>query len=143
MAERFWDAFPTDPRAPEHAGLRATDADRERAQALVAEAYADGRLDRDDLDLRVDRLGGPLTLGELTALVADLEPAGPAPDLARRTRVPSPAELAVAVASTLACVLVWQVSGRGFFWPLWVIVYTGLPVVATLVAGRRVTAPIR
>jgi hypothetical protein len=25
-------------------------------------------------------------------------------------------------------VLVWHLTGRGFFWPVWVLVYTGLPL---------------
>jgi hypothetical protein len=139
MDERFWDGFAHDPRLREHAGLRASDADRERAHAAVSEAYADGRLDRDELEVRLERLAGRLTLGELALLLTDLEPAT-APSRPARTRRPSTAELAVAVASTLVCLLVWQVSGRGFFWPVWVIVYTGLPVAATLVAGRTTTA---
>ena len=147
MGEPFWGGFRHDPRRREHAGLRATGTDRERALGLVSEAYADGRLDRDELEARVELLSGRLTLGELTLVVADLEPMTSPPRRASggtaRTRRPSPAELVALLGSSLACLLVWQVSGRGFFWPLWVIVYTGLPVAATLVAGRRTQSVAR
>ena len=137
MDESFWSGFAHDPRRREHAGLRAADADRERARGLVSEAYADGRLDRDELEVRVEQLSGRLTLGELALLVADLEPTTPPPrQVSRgsaRTSSLSMRELVAALGSSLACVLVWQLSGRGFFWPLWVIVYTGLPVAATLI----------
>jgi hypothetical protein len=138
MAESFWDGFRRDPRQREHAGLLAGEADRESARVLLSEGYADGRLDRDELEARVERLSGRLTLGELALLVADLEPTTPPRPTTRPApdRRPSVAELVVCLASTLACLLVWQITGRGFFWPLWVLVYTGLPVVATLVAGR-------
>jgi hypothetical protein len=138
MDESFWSGFRHDPRRREHAGLRATEADRERAHGLVSEAYADGRLDRDELEARVEHLSGRLTLGELALLVADLEPTNPprrqASDGAGGTSV---RELTAALGSSLACLLVWQVSGRGFFWPLWVMVYTGLPIAATLIAWSR------
>ena len=144
MDEPFWSGFRHDPRQLEHAGLRAAQADRERALGLVSEAYADGRLDRDELEARVEHLSGRLTLGELTLLVADLEPTTAphheASGGTASTRRPSLAELVVLLGSSLACLLVWQLSGRGFFWPLWVFVYTGLPVAATLVVGRTETS---
>ena len=140
MDEPFWSGFAHDPRRREHAGLRATDADRERARGLVSEAYADGRLDRDELEVRVEQLSGRLTLGELALLVADLEPTTPPPGQVSggnaRTSSFSMQELVAALGSSLACLVVWQLSGRGFFWPLWVIVYTGLPVAATLIPWR-------
>lgn len=145
MDETFWDGFRHDPRRREHAGLRAAESDRETARGAVSQAYADGRLDRDELELRVERLSGGLTLGQLALLLSDLEPTTPPPceasDGAARTRSPSLQDMVVSVGSTLACLLVWQVSGRGFFWPLWVIVYTGLPVAATLITGRNTRPP--
>lgn len=137
MDETFWDGFRRDPRRHEHAGLRAAESDREAARGLVSQAYADGRLDRDELEVRVERLNGRLNLGQLALLLSDLEPATPPPGEASggvaRPRSPSLQDAVVALGSTLVCLLVWQVSGRGFFWPLWVIVYTGLPVAAALV----------
>lgn len=41
-----WGCFTRDPRRLEHASLRASDADREVVHRVLAESYADGRLDQ-------------------------------------------------------------------------------------------------
>lgn len=136
--ERFWAGFHLDPRRPEHARVRATDADRDHARDLFVEAYADGRLTRAELDVRTARTAAPITLGALLTLVSDLEPTRSASAEPDRSRRPPARELLVFVVCSVACVLLWSQTGRGFFWPLWVIVFTGLPPLATLVSGRRV-----
>ncbi|GAA5156802.1 hypothetical protein GCM10023340_45610 [Nocardioides marinquilinus] len=74
----FWAAFPHDPRRRDNAELRASDADRERIVAALADAFADGRLTHDELDARTTSATAARTLGELPRLVADLVPsAGP------------------------------------------------------------------
>jgi len=77
-----WSTFTHDPRTARHAPLRAADADREVVRGVLAAAYADGRLDREELDERQDRLAATRTLGDLPGLIADLVPdtAGAAPD---------------------------------------------------------------
>jgi Domain of unknown function (DUF1707) len=52
--------------------LRASDADRERVVALLAEAAADGRLTLDEHAERVQRAYRARTLGELARLTEDL-----------------------------------------------------------------------
>ena len=52
--------------------LRASDADRERVVALLAEAAADGRLTLGEHSERAERACSARTLGELAALTADL-----------------------------------------------------------------------
>ncbi|MFC7495111.1 MULTISPECIES: DUF1707 domain-containing protein [unclassified Nocardioides] len=140
MPECLWTGFHLDPRRPEHARIRATDADRGHARDLLAEAYADGRLDRDELDARVAKVDGPVTLGALLHLLSDLEPvrSGGPGGPAARTRRPQARELLTFVLCSAVCVLLWGLTGRGFFWPLWVVVFTGLPPLATIVRGRPV-----
>lgn len=70
----LWSEFPLDPRQRAHAGLRASDQDRERITAELASAFADGRLTRDELDERTDAVASARTLGDLPPLVADLVP---------------------------------------------------------------------
>jgi hypothetical protein len=52
--------------------LRASDADRDRTLALLAEAVSDGRLTADEHAERVQRACTARTLGELAELTADL-----------------------------------------------------------------------
>jgi hypothetical protein len=52
--------------------LRASDADRERVVALLAEAVSDGRLTLGEHSERTERAYSARTLGELAALTADL-----------------------------------------------------------------------
>src|SRR5579862_1263842 len=52
--------------------LRASDADRDRVLALLAEAAGDGRLTAEEHAVRVQRACTARTLGELAELTADL-----------------------------------------------------------------------
>ena len=148
-----WSAFSRDPRAPGHAALRAGDADREVVRGELSAAYADGRLDHEELDERQDRLAARRTLGELPPLLADLVPERPAGPVAVRR----PGSLAGAddaalqrraeqawtddrrravvgfLAPTLICWAVWVAvaigAGATFPWPLIVTAATAIPLV--------------
>lgn len=61
-------------------GLRIGDADRERAQARLADHYAAGRLGKDEYDERLDQIWAARTHAELMPVFRDLPgPGGPAP----------------------------------------------------------------
>ncbi|MFD7085321.1 DUF1707 domain-containing protein [Streptomyces sp. NPDC002181] len=61
------------------AGLRASDADRDRIAHILADALAEGRLTADEHSERLDSLYAVKTVGELEVLVRDLPaPGGPA-----------------------------------------------------------------
>ena len=81
----MWASFQHDPRDPAVAPLRASDADRNVVHGLLTEAFADGRLDREEYDDRSAATLKARTLGELPALVADLVPDRP---LLSSSRVP-------------------------------------------------------
>ncbi|WP_244929781.1 DUF1707 domain-containing protein [Nocardioides sp. W7] len=149
----FWRGFRHDPRQREHAGLRTSDADRELVLGLFVEAYAEGRIGVDDLESRAAALTSASTLAELLGLLADLVPAAEptrAPDapsgaldvrVARELAVAGVrrqlvGDLAIFVVPGAACVLLWWLAGSGFFWPVWVLVYTGIPPVLTLGSAR-------
>jgi len=72
-----WASFQHDPRDPAVAPLRASDADRAVIHGVLADAFADGRLDRDEYDERSGSVLGARTLGELPPLVSDLVPDRP------------------------------------------------------------------
>lgn len=70
----LWSSFDHDPRSPDHAGLRASDADRDLIRGVLATAYADGRLDRTEFDERSEAVAAARTLGELPPVISDLVP---------------------------------------------------------------------
>ena len=147
-ADDLWGSFSHDPRVAANAVLRATDSDRDLVHQLLAEAYADGRLDRAELDIRTDHTSAARTLGELPPLVSDLVAPTPAP---ARSPVPAggPALREQAVAKyradrrdaflgflvpSLICGIIWLATGPdGFFWPGFVIVGTGINVLSMLI----------
>jgi Domain of unknown function (DUF1707)/Cell wall-active antibiotics response 4TMS YvqF len=59
--------------------LRASDADRDRVLALLAEAMSDGRITAEEHAERVQRAFSARTLGDLAALTADLAVASAQP----------------------------------------------------------------
>jgi VIT1/CCC1 family predicted Fe2+/Mn2+ transporter len=54
------------------ASLRASRADRERVIDLLKAAFVQGRLDRDEFDVRVGQTLASRTYGELAAITADI-----------------------------------------------------------------------
>jgi hypothetical protein len=128
------DADPADQR---RASLRASDADRERFVDSLRQHHVDGRLTADELAERTERAYAARTLGDLDALATDLpplQPAAPAPglgtaDLPPRMRPPGPRQAAAKATllrtiiwfGTLSLVLivVWAMTGREYFWPVW------------------------
>ncbi|MFB9311948.1 DUF1707 SHOCT-like domain-containing protein [Nocardioides plantarum] len=151
MNDDLWSTFPIDPRERAHAGLRASDQDRDRITEVLSSAFADGRLGHDELEERMSAVAGARTLGELPPLVADLVPLKPTPARSPKSLVGvSPAELqrraedewrerrrAAALSflgSALVCWSVWiavhvGTDGGDFPWPLIVNAVTLLNVV--------------
>jgi len=109
---------PVAPAAPAPAGIRASDADRDRIADILREAMAEGRLTADEHAERVDLVYRAKTLGELEPLVQDL----PAPSGTARQPASSygygpegtagPAENLVAVFSSSTRKGRWRVGGR-------------------------------
>jgi MFS family permease len=52
--------------------IRASDDDRARVQGMLNDAFADGRLTREEWDERATAVAGPVTHGDLARLTADL-----------------------------------------------------------------------
>jgi hypothetical protein len=76
-SRNVWASFQHDPRDPAAAPLRASDADRNVVHGVLTEAFADGRLDREEYDERTAATLQARTLGQLPALVTDLVPDRP------------------------------------------------------------------
>jgi hypothetical protein len=95
--------------------LRASHADREQAIEVLKAAFAQGRLAKDELDLRVGQVFASRTYAELAAVTADI-PAGlaaakpPAPARAQgRQPVLRPGRVAVAATVLYAGVWVYAI----------------------------------
>ena len=72
VEQEVWSSFTHDPRDARFTGIRASDQDRVVVAEVLAEAYADGRLDRDEYDERSERVSGIRVLGDVNGLLSDL-----------------------------------------------------------------------
>jgi len=150
--DNFWESFRLDPRQPQNASMRASDADRDVVRAAFADAYADGRLTREEHDDRLTTLFGSRTLGELPPLVADLVPvssppavpaAVPSADLrtrgARKWRKDVEESVTAFLVPTVICTVIWiAFSDGGFFWPAFPMLFLGLNLVKTVVQRESI-----
>ena len=142
-----WSRFTLDPRAPSHAALRASDADREVIHQMLATAYAEGRLDRTELDERTDGVARAKTLGELPAFVSYLVVTSGPPVLASRTDLVAAAQdkyvrerneaLWGFLSSSVITWGIWAVVMFGDFpWPIFVTIAAGLNYLRVLTNRR-------
>jgi len=132
---------PGDPR------IRASDADRDRAAALLREHHAEGRLTAEEFNDRLDKAMEAKTLGEIDALMEDLPSIDlyRLPDAALR-RVPPgsavprrvgdvtpsrSAAWAVWAGVSALVIVIWLVTGivsggaAWFPWPVFVVILLG------------------
>ena len=156
-----WQRFELDPRLPDHAPLRASDRDRDVVLDALSGAYAEGRLDRDELDERTSAVREVRVLGDLAPLIADVAPSTapphrtpvvPSADLhaeaVRRFEQRRHSALWAFLVPTLVCwaifVVGWVSDGEpGFPWPLFVTLGTGLGLVRLLTSRGAVVAEIQ
>ncbi len=148
-----WREFDHDPRHPEHAPMRASDADRDIVLRTLGEAYAEGRLDREEYDERSDAVAGAKTLGELPEVLADLVPTSAVVPYvgagALDTR--SIEEQAIAkwekgrrevlmgfLVPTLICWAIWLAVGGGFPWPVFPMIATAIPFLHSVVQKKDI-----
>ncbi|WP_432106271.1 DUF1707 SHOCT-like domain-containing protein [Streptomyces sp. bgisy091] len=109
---------PVAPAGPAPAGIRASDADRDRIADILREAMAEGRLTADEHAERVDLVYRAKTVGELEPLIQDLPvPGGGTQQSAGLyasgpEATPGPAENLVAVFSSSTRRGRWRVGGR-------------------------------
>jgi hypothetical protein len=117
--------------------IRASDAERERIATVLREHAAEGRLDVDELDERLQQAYSARTRSELDRLTTDL-PSAPAPP--PRPPAPSPQRgwgVRERVGSYLGVmallVVIWAVTGAPHsFWPIWPAIGWGI----ALLTGR-------
>jgi hypothetical protein len=152
-AAEVWASFSHDPRLGANAALRATDGDRDVVHQVLADAYADGRLDREEFDTRTAQTAAARTLGELPPLLADLVAPTPVPSggvppasaavLRQRAVAKYRADRRDAFLGFLApsfiCMVIWFAFGASqFFWPGFVIAGTGINVLSMLIRRENI-----
>lgn len=137
--------------------MRASDADRDLVHEVLGQAYADGRLTRDEFDERIESTAQSRTLGELVPVIDDLVALNPRPS-------PPGASLALAsedqlrqeaveqygssrrqalvgwLMPTLITFAIWFATGfddggwhANFPWPIFVMLGTGANLIRVLV----------
>jgi Domain of unknown function (DUF1707) len=100
--------------------IRAADSDRERIADRLRDAAAEGRLEANELEERLERAFSARTYAELDALVADLPSPGPERSRPRR-RGGARRPLRGLVWVSAVLIAIWALSGAGYFWPAWAI----------------------
>jgi len=128
--------------------IRASDADRDRAAALLREHHAAGRLTPEEFTDRLDKTFEAKTIGEIDGLLRDLPPIDlyrlPDAELTRQPRQaqprrPHPGAWRAAWGSwfttTLLLFVIWALTGRGYVWPLWVAAPWGAIMLGRWVSG--------
>ena len=130
-----WDRFSLDPRHPENARLRASDADRDVVNDVVGTAYAEGRLSPEELDERTDQVARSKTLGDLPAIIDDLvastaavttRPGGLRAEAEHRYRQQRTNAFWGFLTPTMICWAIWAATMFGGFpWPIFVTIASG------------------
>lgn len=122
--------------------VRAGDADRDRVISTLTDAYAEGRLSRQEFDARLDLAQQARTFGDLQLLTKDLPqvPARPGTAAARTDRQRQLRRnwvtwLGVSGLVNLIWAASWATQGKSptGYWPIWVMGPWGIAmVIATL-----------
>jgi DUF1707 SHOCT-like domain/2TM domain len=132
---------------------RVGDRDREKTAARLGQALAQGYLELDEYEQRVQAVFQTHTTGELRELVADLpldriRRADPRHRAARiaAARLGMRIHLAAYVAMTVVVLTVWAAvavtTGASYFWPIWPILGAAIGLVSHALAVWPVTKTI-
>lgn len=112
---------------------RASDAERDEVVSDLRAHAADGRLSVEELDQRIAAALSATTRVELAALLADL-PRRPRPVTDRRD---FREHLRTYLMVMALLVVIWALTGAGYFWPVWPMLGWGIGVMSHASAVRR------
>ena len=131
--------------------MRASDRDRAVVHDVLASAYAEGRLDREELDERTAAVDAAKTYAELLPpirdLTADAVPARFTPvattDVRRSAEVYFAGQRRDALMGflvpNLICWAIWYLTGHdGFIWPVFVSIPTGINLLRVLASRAEI-----
>ncbi len=114
--------------------VRASDAERDEIVSQLRTHAADGRLDVDELDERVERAYAAKTRRDLVATVSDL-PRPPRPRPHARAEFSEHLRSYLSVMALL--VVIWALTGMGYFWPIWPMLGWGIGILSHAGSVRR------
>ena len=137
----------------DRAGDRAGDRDREKTAARLGQALAQGYLQLDEYDQRVQKVFQTHRTEELRELLADLpldriRRADPRRRAARiaAARLGVRIHLAAYLAMTVIVLAVWAAvavtTGASYFWPIWPILGAAIGLVSHALAVRPVVKTV-
>ena len=149
--------------ADDRDSMRASDKDREQVAERLREALSEGRLNFDEYDERLKQVYTAKTYGDLRAPLADLPSVAPpqkshvvyAPQEVVTNGTPQgppprgttsqwiAAQWSGWVTISIIVTVIWLLSGRGDFWPVWPIAVLGAINVARTINGLGGGAPRR
>src|SRR5215213_2837509 len=124
-----------DPNVPSRQpDLRASDAERAQTIELLRRHHQAGRLTAEELAERIERVNAATTFGDLDASLVNLPRLlpPPPPTAPAQERTPRAARqtfyrvLFAYVVINLFLIGIWAFTGRGAFWPIWVVLGWGL-----------------
>ncbi len=128
---------------------RAGDRDRQKTAARLGQALAQGYLELDEYEHRVQTAFQTHTTGELKELLADLpldriRRADPRRRAARvaAARKSVRIHLAAYLVMTATVLTVWAATGVTYFWPIWPILGAAIGLVSHALAVRPVAKTI-
>jgi hypothetical protein len=149
--DSLWRRFEHDPRDPAYAAMRASDRDRAVVHDALAEAYGEGRIDRDELDERMSQVDEAKTYADLVPPLNDLtvDAAVPAvtvstrPALERQARGYYTEKRGEAIMGflipNLICWAIWFFLGADdFMWPIFVLIPTAGNLVRVLSSKQSI-----
>ena len=131
--------------SPERA-IRVSDQERNAAVEALRDHLTEGRLTTEEFSDRVEAALSARTRGDLADLIGDLPrltPAAPAREAhpalplteARWAQVRR--RVAGFVMPNAVCISIWAMTGRGSFWPEWVLFGTGVPFLGWILRGEQ------
>lgn len=110
--------------------MRVADADRERVAELLRHNYSEGRLTYAEFQERLEQAYASKTFADLDAVTVDLPTPAPArPDRQSVRRARTRNHVITYVTIMLFLIVIWAITGAGYFWPIWPILGWGIGVV--------------